>query len=310
MPTENRSSAEARAVHLTQDREMRVYIAGPMTGLPDFNFPAFNAAAAMMRSAGWHVENPAEHGHVEGAEWADYLRYDIARLATCEMIMLLPGWSNSKGANLEVSIAQQLGMPIKLAEGAEAAQQHQGEPVALPARKPEPTELSDVFVDAGNEGWNACLDEIAKLGPLYTRPVQGEPVLWRYRKTPARSWFYTAHKRSAEIALLDGYIVEEFYTHADPGEVERLREGISKHWKVVCDQRAELDTLRAQLREQDALLHKVRKTAKGMREDSYDSDDTCEVVIQRSDLQELEAILSASAEPSAPVEMETSRLSG
>lgn len=47
------------------------------------------------------------------------------------------------------------------------AQQHQGEPVTLPARKPEPTELSDVFVDAGNESWNACLDEIAKLGPLY-----------------------------------------------------------------------------------------------------------------------------------------------
>ncbi|HDS1715425.1 DUF4406 domain-containing protein [Pseudomonas sp. SbB1] len=119
--------AEARAVHLAQERELRVYIAGPMTGLPDFNFPAFNAAADLMRSAGWHVENPAEHGHVHGAEWADYLRYDISRLATCEMIMLLPGWSKSKGANLEVAIARQLGMPIKLADGAEPAEQHQGE---------------------------------------------------------------------------------------------------------------------------------------------------------------------------------------
>lgn len=121
MPTENRFSAEARAVQLTQDRKMRVYIAGPMTGLPEFNFPAFNAAAAQMRAEGWHVENPADHGHVHGAEWADYLRYDITRLATCEMIMLLPGWSKSKGANLEVTIARQLGMPIKLAEGAESA---------------------------------------------------------------------------------------------------------------------------------------------------------------------------------------------
>ncbi|WP_449432305.1 hypothetical protein [Pseudomonas putida] len=46
----------------------------------------------------------------------------------------------------------------------------------------------------------------------------------------------------------------EVYAHADPGEVERLREGIIKHWKVVCDQRSELETLRAQLAERDALL--------------------------------------------------------
>ena len=35
----------------------RIYIAGPMTGLPDFNYPAFNAAAARMRALGFEVEN-------------------------------------------------------------------------------------------------------------------------------------------------------------------------------------------------------------------------------------------------------------
>jgi len=121
-----------RAVSLAMSREMRVYIAGPTTGLPEFNFPAFNAIAEEMRVAGWHVENPAEHGHVEGAEWADYLRYDIGRLATCEAIMLLPGWSNSRGAWLEVSIAKDLGMVFMFAEDAEhePAAQHQAEPVA------------------------------------------------------------------------------------------------------------------------------------------------------------------------------------
>ncbi|WP_278939834.1 DUF4406 domain-containing protein [Pseudomonas helleri] len=108
-----------RAVSLAMSREMRLYIAGPMTGLPEFNFPAFNAMAEKMRGAGWHVENPAEHGHVDGAEWADYLRYDIGRLATCEAIMLLPGWSKSRGARLEVSIAKELGMVFMFAEGAE-----------------------------------------------------------------------------------------------------------------------------------------------------------------------------------------------
>jgi hypothetical protein len=38
----------------------RAYIAGPMTGLPEFNFPAFHAAAASLRARGFEVENPAQ----------------------------------------------------------------------------------------------------------------------------------------------------------------------------------------------------------------------------------------------------------
>ena len=94
----------------------RVYIAGPMTGLPEFNFPLFNSTAALLRAQGWHVENPAEHGLVEGATWEDYLRYDIGRLATCSTVYLLPGWENSKGANLEVHIARTLGLTVMLPE--------------------------------------------------------------------------------------------------------------------------------------------------------------------------------------------------
>ncbi|WP_298705942.1 DUF4406 domain-containing protein [uncultured Variovorax sp.] len=109
-----------RIVHLRADRARRVYIAGPMTGLPEFNFPAFNAKAEELRAAGWHVENPAEHGHVTGAGWADYLRWDISRIVTCGAIHLLPGWSKSKGANLEVDIALILGMDVQCGIGAEA----------------------------------------------------------------------------------------------------------------------------------------------------------------------------------------------
>lgn len=108
-------------VLLAPDREMRVYIAGPMTGIKDYNFPAFNAMAGKLRAAGWHVENPADHGLVIGAEWGDYLRYDIGRLASCEAIVLLPGWTASRGARLEVSIAKELGAAFMYAEGAEHA---------------------------------------------------------------------------------------------------------------------------------------------------------------------------------------------
>ncbi|WP_257605327.1 DUF4406 domain-containing protein [Pseudomonas sp. UMAB-40] len=116
---EGKPASAKRAVLLTMDREMRVYIAGPMTGIPEYNFPAFNAMAEKLRGAGWHVENPADHGHVVGAEWADYLRYDIGRLATCEVVMLLPGWTSSRGARLEVSIARELGIGLMYADGAE-----------------------------------------------------------------------------------------------------------------------------------------------------------------------------------------------
>lgn len=113
------AEAVQRIVHLRADRERRVYVAGPMTGLPEYNFPLFNATAAKLRGEGWHVENPAEHGHVEGACWADYLRWDISRIATCGAIYLLPGWEKSKGAHLEVHIAGVLGLRVLLADGAE-----------------------------------------------------------------------------------------------------------------------------------------------------------------------------------------------
>lgn len=100
----------ARIVHLRTDRARRIYIAGPMTGLPGYNFDAFNAKAAELRAEGWHVENPAEHGHIDGATWADYLRWDISRIATCGAIFLLPGWQDSKGASLEVVIGKALGV--------------------------------------------------------------------------------------------------------------------------------------------------------------------------------------------------------
>lgn len=111
---------ESEPVRLADSRRGRVYVAGPMTGLPDLNFPAFNAEAARLRSEGLTVINPAEHGIVEGAGWGDYLRHDLAGLMSCERIHLLPGWSKSKGANLEVLTALMLGGTVTRASGAEA----------------------------------------------------------------------------------------------------------------------------------------------------------------------------------------------
>lgn len=104
--------ADKPRVALAAARANRLYLAGPMTGFEDFNFPAFNAMAAELRARGYVVENPAEHGVVEDAEWADYMAYDLTRLGLCGQVAVLPGWENSKGARLEVHIARELGMPV------------------------------------------------------------------------------------------------------------------------------------------------------------------------------------------------------
>jgi Domain of unknown function (DUF4406) len=92
--------------------KMRIYIAGPMTGLPDLNFPAFHAEAARLRALGWEVVNPAELNLDPSALWADCMRADITALVTCKFIRLLPGWEKSKGATLEAHIAERLGMHV------------------------------------------------------------------------------------------------------------------------------------------------------------------------------------------------------
>ena len=89
----------------------QIYISGPMTGIEDHNFPAFHAAAARFRAAGWEVSNPAENfdGRTDLPR-AVYLRCDIGMLSKCDAIALLPGWEKSRGATLEAILAAEMGL--------------------------------------------------------------------------------------------------------------------------------------------------------------------------------------------------------
>lgn len=92
-----------------------VYVSGPMTGIENLNFPAFNAAAERLRSAGFVVVNPAElnpDAEAKGLTWNQCMRVDIRALMECEYVFMLPGWRASRGANLEHHIAQSLGMGL------------------------------------------------------------------------------------------------------------------------------------------------------------------------------------------------------
>lgn len=98
----------------------RCYVAGPMTGLPELNFPAFHAAAYKLRAMGLEVVNPAEINADPSDGWRACMRKDIPQLVTCDTIVLLPGWEDSRGARLETHIGRELGMRLVRLEDVEA----------------------------------------------------------------------------------------------------------------------------------------------------------------------------------------------
>lgn len=103
----------------------RAYLAGPMTGIPQFNFPYFDRAASLLRDAGWDIVSPAElddertreaalasengdpgDSSLNGETWADFLARDVKLIADeVDAVILLKGWQRSKGARLEAFVA-------------------------------------------------------------------------------------------------------------------------------------------------------------------------------------------------------------
>jgi len=97
-----------------------IYIAGPMTGIKDFNYPAFHDAEKQLRERhGDQIKiiNPAKNfGGETGLPWATYIRESIKQVALADAICYLRGWPASKGARLEVEIAKALNLQIGYVE--------------------------------------------------------------------------------------------------------------------------------------------------------------------------------------------------
>jgi hypothetical protein len=99
--------------------ESIIYIAGPMTGLPNYNFEAFNTVAAILRFAYPKslIINPAENfDAVQTHPREVYMRQDIKQLMRAATVVMLEGWQASEGATLEYDIAEALGLEIRLLE--------------------------------------------------------------------------------------------------------------------------------------------------------------------------------------------------
>jgi hypothetical protein len=102
---------------------MRAYLAGPMTGHPDYNTSGFTHAAAWVQQQGWQPVNPHDtdpthpgacpsgprhRGHPNPCWYAAGIR----TLLGCDLVVMLPGWQASTGARLEHAAAERAVIPI------------------------------------------------------------------------------------------------------------------------------------------------------------------------------------------------------
>jgi hypothetical protein len=110
---------------------MKYYIAGPMTGIPQFNYPLFDKVAEHLKKEGYDVVSPAEmdspetravamaspdgrlsSGVCNGETWGDFLSRDVKLIAdSIDAIVLLPRWFKSRGARLECFVAMNKNIP-------------------------------------------------------------------------------------------------------------------------------------------------------------------------------------------------------
>ncbi|MEM6260205.1 MAG: DUF4406 domain-containing protein [Planctomycetota bacterium] len=99
----------------------RIYIAGPMRGIPANNFPAFFAAEKSLKGAfpDADIVNPARLDHAAGFDGShiatgDFMRRamrrDLAEITWCTAIAVLQGASESEGAQVELGLARMLGL--------------------------------------------------------------------------------------------------------------------------------------------------------------------------------------------------------
>lgn len=107
--------------------EDNIYIAGPMTGYPEFNFPAFFQAETRLKKYGWNVFNPARNDHAMGInvigttgkreeiptfDIRRAMSWDMQRICESAAIYMLQNWEDSPGARAEHALAVALQLQI------------------------------------------------------------------------------------------------------------------------------------------------------------------------------------------------------
>lgn len=105
---------------------MKVYLAGPMSGKPDYNVFEFRSVTDQLREAGYDVVSPIELDEADGLDfnedlpaateelWLSCLARDFYAIVNdgVQGLIMLEGWEESRGAFLELALARALGLPV------------------------------------------------------------------------------------------------------------------------------------------------------------------------------------------------------
>jgi hypothetical protein len=113
------------------NRNPTIYVAGPMRGFENYNYPAFDRCAKVLSEQGWTVINPAELDREAGKPMSDPMEFSpdtnyedhefmrnalkrdmISICDECTAIYMMSNWERSKGANTELALAKALGLDI------------------------------------------------------------------------------------------------------------------------------------------------------------------------------------------------------
>lgn len=196
---------------------MKIYIAGPMRGIPLFNFPAFDAMEKTLKLAGDTVVNPAQIDRDSGLDpeelpdnhnwWevpdglslGDIVTRDVHALKSCDAIYLLNGWENSQGANAEKAVAEWLGLEVFFqSEKTPTATRHN-------SGKPELSQLCHFRLDA--------LAAHCTAGRLKYPDVEGIPN-WTLGGKPDQEYLDAACRHIVKHVIGEVYDAETGTMHA------------------------------------------------------------------------------------------------
>lgn len=128
-----------------QPKQLTLYLAGPMSGIPQFNYPEFARITKELRGAGYNIISPAEHDtprqqgmavasndglidgkmpvddrtiKFDGETWGDVLARDVKLIFDrCDGVVVMQNWGKSRGARLEVFVANLTARSIFVYQG-------------------------------------------------------------------------------------------------------------------------------------------------------------------------------------------------
>lgn len=94
---------------------MTAYLCGPVTGMPNRNEAQFEAVARQLEAIGFETMVPTRIVP-PSAKWEAAMKICLSSMTKCDLLIALPGWQASKGAQIEHDVAKKLGIPVLYAE--------------------------------------------------------------------------------------------------------------------------------------------------------------------------------------------------